>query len=346
MAQYLYEITRLHELTGTLKSLMLGMNSALNVYTRNAMLLSVATQSLHIEFSLLELLNEFNKNRRRTSIWRDTRISGLKRYLDSFLMSECLDPLVIEPEDDLDNAEFDIFSTLMVHHVFKEREDGRAFYDLKSDGLRPDNANALEAALKGVAGMDPYYAVEVVEDAISQLMVTIEEMERIFETKSYNEIPEVIERRKKAGRKPTSCFLPQTPVELLQRDVRRLYESIAVDDDRVQLGGNLYDRKYVFVLLYYRFIAKNWAYRKLNVLNYSRFLVEALGLTDNPASFRKSLNNWIQKIDLYHCTFEELTMEKIHNRYLENQLTEEEFPIWTFVGGELDKVIDELGLFV
>lgn len=345
MARYLDESSNLQRLFTTLEYQLESAAHTSNIYARNAQLLALTSQSLHIEFILLDILKEWTECRQDASPWPNLSMEQWKkRLLQSNIGESCMSEF--EEEAALDTVAFDIFSTLITHHVFKEMEDDRAFYDLKEDGFRGDNANALEAALNGVAGMDASYALEVAEDAISQLVITIEGVMQVVETKDHELVTELMERRSKAGRKPTSCFLPQTPVEALRRDVGKLFDSIAVDNEKVQLGGNLYDRKYVFVLLYYRFISQRLAHRKLNVLSYSLFLVEALNLPGNPASFRKSLNNWIQKIALYDCTFEELTMERIRNRRHECQMTKEEFPVWTFVSGELEKVIDELGLFV
>ena len=50
---------------------------------------------------------------------------------------------------------------------------------------------------------------------------------------------------------------------------------------------------------------------KLNVSCYSSFIANALDLDVNFPSFRKSMNNWMQKIDLYGCTFHELKREDV-----------------------------------
>ena len=108
----------------------------------------------------------------------------------------------------------------------------------------------------------------------------------------------------------------------------------------MRLGHQEYDRKYVFVLLCYRFIRAGLMYRKLNVSCYSKFIVSALGLSVSLPSFRKSMNNWMQKIDLYGCTFEELTREQIRQkRFHEQQLTLDEYEVWCMVDQELDKAL-------
>ena len=118
------------------------------------------------------------------------------------------------------------------------------------------------------------------------------------------------------------------------------------DDRNPPLSHALTWHKYVFVLLCYRFIRAGLMLRKLNVSCYSQFIVSAFELSVNFPSFRKSMNNWMQKIDLYDCTFEELTREMIaQKRYHEQQLTLDEYEVWCMVDKELGKAMEESGAF-
>ena len=243
-------------------------------------------------------------------------------------------------------ADIDIHSTLMVHHVHKEREEGRDYYNIKEDGIQRDNANALDFALKQVENMCPYYAAEVAEDAVLQLGVTFEELEKLMLEDNPHATETFVEKRIKAGRKPISCFLPEASTEAFREAFRRFMQGISTADGKVCLGHQEYDRKYVFVLLCYRFIRAGLMLRKLNVSCYSQFIVSALDLSVNFPSFRKSMNNWMQKIDLYDCTFEELTREMIaQKRYHEQQLTLDEYEVWCMVDKELGKAIEDSGAF-
>ena len=344
MANTYYEQSILLPQMEALKHQMECVEYTLNSYARVSQLLAITTQSLHIEFALLSMLNS----------WREGSPENPKltfnpddwaRQFSHFDMDSRWYPYEWEEDpENIDSIEFDIFSTLMVHRTRKEREDGRDFYDINLYGLRSDNANALEFALKHVTGMDCYYAQEVAQDAIDQLVVTLDEVTRVFHTKNYEQIPKPTERCSRVGRKATSCFLPDAPVSALKEEVKKLYDAISTPEGNVLLGGNPYDRKYMFVLLYYRLVRKGMAHQRPNVLSYSMFLTEALDLEGNSSSFRKCLNNWFQKITLYDCTFDELTPEKIRNRCFDQQMTEEEFSVWTFVDGELGKVIDGMGV--
>lgn len=346
MANTYYEQRHLLQQLETLKHQMECVDYSLNSYVRVSQLLAVTTQSLHIEFTLLSMLKSWSEGSPENphlsfdpDYW--------SRQFSHFDTCSCWYPYEWEEDSEaIDSIDFDIFSTLMVHHTRKERQDGRDLYDIKQYGLRTDNANALEFALKYVGGMDCYYAQEVAEDAIDQLVVTLDEVTRVLHTKNYSQIPKSTERCSRVGRKATSCFLPEAPVSTLKEEVKKLYGVISTPEGNVLLGGNTYDRKYMFVLLYYRLIRMGMAHLRPNVLSYSMFLTEALDLGGNPSSFRKCLNNWFQKINLYDCTFSELTLEKIHDRCFDRQMTEEEFSVWTFVDGELAKVIDAMGLML
>ena len=152
--------------------------------------------------------------------------------------------------------------------------------------------------------------------------------------------------KRKAGRKVVSCFLPEASTESFREAFRGFMQHISTGDGKVLLGHQEYDRKYVFVLLYYRFIRAGLMHRKLNVSCYSQFIVSALGLKVNFPTFRKNMNNWMQKIDLYDCTFHELTRELIaQKRYHEQQLTLDEYEVWGALDKELGKAIEESGEF-
>jgi hypothetical protein len=155
-----------------------------------------------------------------------------------------------------------------------------------------------------------------------------------------------VETRIKAGRKAVSCFTQKVPEERLQMAFRRFMQGISAEGGRVRLGHQEYDCKYVFVLLCYRFIDAGLMLRKLNVTCYSSFIVNALGLEVNFPSFRKNMNNWMQKIDLYGCTFHELTHEMVsRKRFHEQQLTPDEYEVWLMVDKELEKAITRSGAF-
>lgn len=229
-----------------------------------------------------------------------------------------------------------------MHHVSKEKAEGRDFYNLKEDGMRRDNANALDFALGHLANMAPSYAAEVAEDAVYQLGVIFAELERVLG----GDVRVAVETPVRAGRKAMSCFLPSVDTERLRKAFRRFMQGISTGKGKVRMGNQEYDRKYVFVLLYYRFIRAGLVYRKLNVTCYSLFVSVALELEGNIASFRKSMNNWMQKIDLYDCTFEELTKEMVSGkRHHEQQLTPDEWEVWCMVDKELDKAIADSHAF-
>ncbi|MBO5000441.1 MAG: hypothetical protein J6C58_06365 [Bacteroidaceae bacterium] len=326
----------------TLKKQMESVEHTQNLYAHNAQLMAIATQSLSIELTICNLMSAGDKGE-CIFPWSDLNISYWKNCLNQFEtdLLWCYDE---DFESPIMPSEFDIFSTLIAHHVAKEREDGRDFYNIKEDGLRRDNANALDFTLGQLANMDSSYASEVAEDAIAQLIVTLEELEKTH-VLSQQPVYTFVEKRMKLGRKPASCFLPTTPIDELKSAFQRFMASISTGDDKVLLGYLEYDRKYVFVLLYYRFIREGLMNRKLHVSCYSMFISNALKL-EHPSSFRKCMNNWMQKIDLYGCTFEELTLDMVrHKRYHEQQLTPNEWEVWQTVNKELEKAIDHSGAF-
>lgn len=327
----------------TLKRQMEGVSGTQNAYAYNAQLIAIATQSLTVELTLLNLLKAW-RNKEEEYPWHTIDIGYWKEYLNDF------DFYMEWYEEWLDNnylpSEFDIMNTLMVHHTHKEMKDGRDFYDLKTDGLWNNNANMLDKILGDLSYMDFNYAFEVAYDAINQLRVTFEELEKILKENNYQLADHLIAQRPKAGRKASTCFLPHTPVERLAKALHFFYEYIASENNQVCLGNWTFDRKYVFVLFYYLLIRKGLAFRKPNVHSYSLFIHQALGLHEKVSSFRKSMNNWMQKIDLYGCTFDELTVEKIKNeRYHEQQLTEEQFVLWSYANQWMETAIEESEAF-
>ena len=327
----------------TLKRQMESVKGTQNSYAYNAQLMAIATQSLTVELTLLNLLKAW-KNNENEYPWHTIDIGYWKRYLNDFDIyyewyGTWLDTQYLP-------SEFDISSTLFVHHTRKEREDGRDFYDLKTDGLWNNNANMLNEVLADLSYMDTDYAFEVACDAISQLALTFEELDTILKERNYQKAEQLIAQRSKAGRKASSCFVPDTPVGQLSAAFHLFYKYIATDNDQVSLGNRTFDRKYLFVLFYYLLIRKGLASRKLNVYAYSQFIHQALGMEEKPASFRKTMNNWMQKIDLYGCTFDELTMEKIRKeRYHDQQLTEEQFPLWRYANQWMETAIEESEAF-
>lgn len=341
---YFYESEgMLHKMMETLKKQMESVEYTTNLYTRNAQLMAVATQSLSIELSLLNLLEASTKGESKAP-WEMINVTSWREYLksvDTGIFWDCYElyheQLFPYP------TEFTIHGTLLTHHVAKESKDGRGFYDLKEDGLQRDNANAMDFAMKYLDNMSPHYAAEIAEDAILQLEITFAEMEKLMHEANPEGVRLMLEKRTKAGRKLVSCINPQVDTMALTDAFRNFIQAIQVDDNKVRLGEQVYDRKYVFVLLYYRFIRAGLMYRKLNVSDYSRFVYSALGLTEEFGSFRKSMNNWIQKIDLYECTFHELTYEMVskHRRH-EQQLTEFEYEVWCMVDKKLGEVIELL----
>lgn len=341
---YFYESEgMLHKMMETLKKQMESVEYTTNLYTRNAQLMAVATQSLSIELSLLNLLEASTKGESKAP-WEMINVTSWREYLksvDTGIFWDCYElyheQLFPYP------TEFTIHTTLLTHHVAKESKDGRGFYDLKEDGLQRDNANAMDFAMKYLDNMSPHYAAEIAEDAILQLEITFAEMEKLMHEANPEGVRLMLEKRTKAGRKLVSCINPQVDTMALTDAFRNFIQAIQVDDNKVRLGEQVYDRKYVFVLLYYRFIRAGLMYRKLNVSDYSRFVYSALGLTEEFGSFRKSMNNWIQKIDLYECTFHELTYEMVskHRRH-EQQLTEFEYEVWCMVDKKLGEVIELL----
>ena len=317
------------------------------IYAHNAQLMAIATQSLSLELSLLNLLRNSGKGACEVP-WTLIDVRYWKDWLSRFDTGVFWDYDKLEEDERAFGlpTEFDIFSTLLTHHVFKEKEEGRNDYDINENGIQTDNANALSFVLEYVGHMSPYYSAEVAEDAILQLGVTFEELERLMLENNPQSTGAFVEKRIKAGRKVVSCFLPNASTEGFKQAFRRFMQGISTEGGKVRLGSQEYDRKYVFVLLCYRFIRAGLMYRKLNVSCYSQFIVSALELSVNFHTFRKNMNNWIQKIDLYGCTFDELSREQVkQKRYHEQQLTLDEYEVWSMVDQELEKAIAESGAF-
>ena len=347
MANELIDKKDFLQMMETLKMQMECVAHTWSVYAHNAQLLAIAAQSLSVELTLLNLLEASGKGE-CDAPWKTIDVRYWKEWLNHFdtgvfwdyeeqVFNERYFPLP---------TEFEIHSTLMVHHVHKDADEERNFYNIKEDGFRGDNANALDFALSQVGAMCPYYAAEVAEDAVLQLGVTFEEVERLMLEDNPRATGTYVEKRIKAGRKVVSCFLPKASTEAFREAFRRFMQDISAEEGRVRLGHQEYDRKYVFVLLYYRFIRAGLMLRKLNVSCYSQFIVSALGLSVNFPSFRKNMNNWMQKIDLYDCTFEELTREMItQKRYHEQQLTLDEYEVWSMIDKELGKALEDSGAF-
>ena len=327
----------------TLKRQMRSVDGTQNSYAYNAQLMAIATQSLTVELALLNLLKAW-KNNKEEYPWHALDIGYWKKFLNDFNFyyewyEMWLDTQYLP-------SEFDISSTLFVHHTRKEREDGRDYYNIKTDGLWNNNANMLNEVLADLSYMDTDYAFEVACDAITQLALTFVELETILKEHNYQKAEQLIAQRPKAGRKASSCFLSETPVEQLSSAFHLFYKYIATDNDQVSLGNRTFDRKYLFVLFYYLLIRKGLAFRKVNVHAYSQFIHQALGMEEKLPSFRKSMNNWMQKIDLYGCTFDELTVEKIRNeRYHDQQLTEEQFHLWRYANQWMETAIEESEAF-
>ena len=208
----------------TLKKQMESVEHTQNLYAHNAQLMAIATQSLSIELTICNLMSARDKGE-CIFPWSDLNISYWKNCLNQFEtdLLWCYDE---DFESPIMPSEFDIFSTLIAHHVAKEREDGRDFYNIKEDGLRRDNANTLEFTLGHLANMDCSYASEVAEDAITQLIVTLEELEKTH-VLSQQPVYTFVERRMKLGRKPASCFLPTTPIDELKSAFQRFMASIS-----------------------------------------------------------------------------------------------------------------------
>ncbi len=294
-----------------LKKQMETVGYTVNIYAHNAQLLAIATQSLTIELTLLNLLRASGEGRCQAP-WKDIDVRHWKEWLANFDTGSLWEFWeVCDNETDYPlPTTFDIQSTLLNHHVHKEKNDGRAFYDRDEYGeYRNDNANALTFALDPVGNMCPYYASEVAEDAVLQLGVTFAELERLMLENDAQSAKSFVETRIKAGRKAVSCFTQKVPEERLKSAFRSFYQSLSVEGGEVHMGDHKFDYKCIFVLLCYRFIEAGLMYRKLNVSCYSSFIFHALDMNMNYASFRKSMNNWMQKIDLYGCTFRELTRE-------------------------------------
>ena len=332
----------------TLKKQMESIGYTVSIYAHNAQLLAIAAQSLTIELMLLNLLKASGEGLCQ-SPWQAIDVRHWKEWLASFDTGDFWDfwEVFDDKRDFPLPTTFDIRSTLLTHHVHKEKADGRAIYDRDEDGeYRNDNANALTFALDPVGGMCPYYASEVAEDAVLQLGVTFAELERLMLENDAASAKTFVETRIKAGRKAVSCFTQKVPEECLRVAFRRFYQSLSVEGGEVRLGKHKCDYKCVFVLLCYRFIEAGLMHRKLNVSCYSDFIFKALGMNVNYASFRKSMNNWMQKIDLYGCTFSELTREQVfHKRHHEQQLTPKDYETWLLVDQELGKAIDRSGAF-
>ena len=340
MTSYFIEEGNLLHMMQTLKMQMEGVRHTWNIYAHNAHLLAIATQSLSIELSLLNLLDA-NGRGECEEPWKLLDVHRWKEWLEGYDTGDFWDYEELENGDEIFPlpSDFNIFSTFIRHHALKELEEGRSLYDDEDDS-RKDNAEALESALGAVGGMSPYYAAEVAEDAILQLGVTFAELERLMLENNPQATGSFMEERIKAGRKVVSCFLPEASTEAFKEAFRSFMKGISTEGGKVRLGHQEYDRKYVFVLLCYRFIRAGLMYRKLNVSCYSKFIVSALGLSVSLPSFRKSMNNWMQKIDLYGCTFEELTREQIRQkRFHEQQLTLDEYEVWCMVDQELDKAL-------
>ena len=346
MMDRFFEQGNLLRMMETLKKQMECVRDTWNSYAHNAQLIAVATQSLSVELSLMNLLEASGKGECEPP-WRTIDVRYWKEWLHGFDTGEfwLFEELLPGERISLLPTDFEIHSTLMRHHVLKEKEEGRDDYDLKEDGLQRDNANALDFALGYVDQMSPYYAAEVAEDAVLQLGVTFEELERLMQEDNPQSTEAFVAKRK-AGRKVVSCFLPEASTDSFREAFRGFMPRISTGDGKVLLGHQEYDRKYVFVLLYYRFIRAGLMHRKLNVSCYSQFIVSALGLKVNFPTFRKNMNNWMQKIDLYDCTFHELTREQIaQKRYHEQQLTLDEYEVWCALDKELGKAIEESGEF-
>ena len=331
----------------TLKMQMESVAHTWSIYAHNAQLMAIATQSLTVELTLLNLLAASERDGGKTP-WEIIDVHYWKEWVNHFDTGVFWE---YEEQEFFGNysplpADLDIYSTLIVHHVHKEAVEGRNNYDIKEDGFQSDNANALEFALKQVGSMCPYYAAEVAEDAVLQLGVTFDELEKLMLEDNPHTTGTFVEKRIKAGRKPISCFQPKASTGAFREAFRRFVQGISTAEGKVRLGHQEFDRKYVFVLLCYRFIRAGLILRKLNVSCYSQFIVSALDLSVNFPSFRKNMNNWMQKIDLYDCTFEELTREMItQKRYHEQQLTLDEYEVWCMVDKELGKAIEDSGAF-
>ena len=347
MANELIEKGDILRMMDTLKMQMESVAHTWSIYAHNAQLIAIATQSLTVELTLLNLLAASEKEEGKMP-WEIIDVRYWKKWLNDFYTGVFWE---YEEQELFGSyfpfpADLDIYSTLMVHHVHKEREEGRDNYNIKEDGFQGNNANALEFVLNQVGNMCPYYAAEVAEDAVLQLGVTFEELEKLMLEDNPHATGTFVEKRIKAGRKPISCFLPEASTGAFREAFRRFVQGISTEEGKVRLGYQEYDRKYVFVLLCYRFIRAGLMHRKLNVSCYSQFIVSALDLSVNFPSFRKSMNNWMQKIDLYDCTFQELTREMItQKRYHEQQLTLDEYEVWCMVDKELGKAMEESGAF-
>ena len=340
MTSYFIEEGNLLHMIQTLKMQMEGVRHTWNIYAHNAHLLAIATQSLSIELSLLNCLDASGRGECEEP-WKLLDVHRWKEWLEGYDTGDFWDYEELENGDEIFPLpyDFNIFSTFIRHHALKELEEGRVLYDAEDDS-RKDNAEALESVLGAVGGMSPYYAAEVAEDAILQLGVTFAELERLMLENNPQATGSFMEERIKAGRKVVSCFLPAASGEAFKEAFRSFMKGISTEGGKVRLGHQEYDRKYVFVLLCYRFIRARLMYRKLNVSCYSKFIVSALGLSVSLPLFRKSMNNWMQKIDLYGCTFEELTREQIRQkRFHEQQLTLDEYEVWCMVDQELDKAL-------
>ena len=347
MMEYFIGQSMLLGMMETLKKQMECVDYTFSLYAHNAQLLSIATQSVSLELSLLNMLNASLEGRCQAP-WKVMDVRRWKEWLADFDTGEFWGYYMYEEDEDTFPLPTDdtLFRTLLQHHVFKEREDGRGFYGREDVERFNNNANALDFALNKVAFMSPYYAAEVAEDAVLQLGVTFAELERLMLENDAQSAKSFVDTRIKAGRKAVSCFTQKVSEERLQMAFRRFMQGISAEGGRVRLGHQEYDCKYVFVLLCYRFIDAGLMLRKLNVTCFSSFIVNALGLEVNFPSFRKNMNNWMQKIDLYECTFSELTREQIsHTRYHEQQLTLDEYEVWLMVDSELEKAIAESGAF-
>lgn len=340
MTNFFMEQGRLLRMMQTLKMQLEGVGDTWSIYAHNAHLMAIGTQSLSIELSLLNLLEASGRGECEEP-WKHLDVRHWKEWLEGFDTGIFWDYEEVEDGELFFPlpTEFNMYATLIRHHALKERDEGRCLYDDEDEPSR-DNADVLDVTLRALGRISPYYAAEVAEDAILQLGVTFAELERLMLADNPQSTGSFMEERVKAGRKVVSCFLPSASTEAFREAFRSFVQGISTEGGKVRLGHQEYDRKLVFVLLCYRFIRAGLMYRKLNVSCYSKFIVSALGLSVSLPSFRKSMNNWMQKIDLYGCTFEELTREQIsRKRFHEQQLTLDEYEVWSMVDKELDKAL-------
>ena len=194
----------------TLKRQMEAVYGTQNAYAYNAQLMAVAAQSLTVELSLLNLLKAW-RNKEEDYPWHSIDIGYWIKYLNDFDKADYWDNYWLEtfPHQP---SEFDMFSTFMVHQTHKEMEDGRDFYKLKKDGLWNNNANMLDRILGDLSYMDTDYSFELAYDAIDQLRITFEEIEKILKENNYQKADQLIDRRPKTGERPHGRDLLPAPV--------------------------------------------------------------------------------------------------------------------------------------